>query len=208
MFSWVGNVILHTMRKAIIDEFKQRFTGTSTLYIDKSNVKFLSIDSTFAFSLESLFIEDEIFSALKNSNWHKAPRLDRFFFKFSQSFQHVFKDGLMGLFQAFHSSRDFDSRFFESFIFLILKVKSLVSFNKFCPISLLGWVHKLIARVLMKRLRSIINQLVSHSQTTFIRGCNIHDGCIIASEVLEAMKKDKQSLIFKLDFEKAYDRVY
>lgn len=65
----------------------------------------------------------------------------------------------------------------------------------------------LVARVLTARLRSVINQLVNTTQTTFIKGHNIYDGWIVVFKVLGAMKKDREGLIFKLDFEKTYDRV-
>lgn len=102
---------------------------------------------------------------------------------------------------------EFDNRLSEFFIAIIPKVKGPSSLNEFCPISLLGWIHKLVARVLTSRLRSIIDQLISHTQTTFIRGHSIYDGWIIASEVLNIMKWNKESLVFKFDFEKDYDRV-
>lgn len=88
--------------------------------------------------------------------------------------------------------------------FMIPKVKGLASLNDLWPISLLGWVHRLVARVLTLRLRLTINKLVSHTQTTFIRGRSIYDGWVIASEVLNVMKKEKNDLIFKTDLEKAY----
>lgn len=81
-------------------------------------------------------------------------------------------------------------------------MKSSVSLNDLRQISMFGLVHKLIAKVLAGRLRSIINQLVSHSQMAFICGRKIHDDWVIVFEVIDAMKKDKQGLIFKLDFKR------
>lgn len=95
----------------------------------------------------------------------------------------------MTMFQNFHSIGEFYFRFSESIISLIHKIKSPMSLNDFQPICLMDWVHKLIAKVLTGRLRSLINWLVRHSQTTFICGRHIHDGWIIASEVLDVMKK-------------------
>lgn len=75
---------------------------------------------------------------------------------------------MLGMFHNFHESARFDHRFMESFISLILKIKELVFLNDFCPISLLGWVHKLVARVLTARLCSMIDQVISHTHTKFI----------------------------------------
>lgn len=57
------------------------------------------------------------------------------------------------------------------------------------------------------RLLNVIDSLISITQTTFIRGPNIFYGWISTSEVVDFMKKNMSGLIFKLNFEKAYDHV-
>lgn len=110
---------------------------------------------------------------MRASDAEKASELGGFSFKFSKSFWPIFKYNSMALFHSFNSSGEFDPRFSESFISLISKVKSPMFLNDFQPIPLLGLVHKLIAKVLTRRLQSFISQLVNHSQFAFIRGCNI-----------------------------------
>lgn len=119
------------------------------------------LDSLFTLSLEDPFTEKEIFSALKDSDGDKAPGHDGYIFKFGQSYWHVFKEEMMTLFHVFYCSGKSDPKFSKSFIYFIPKVKSPVFLNHFRPILLLGWVYKLIAKVLTKRLKSVINQLVS-----------------------------------------------
>lgn len=77
----------------------------------------------------------------------------------------------------------------------------------FQPISLIGCIHKLVACVLIARLRMGMNFLVSFTQTAFIQGRNIYDGWILVAEVVDLIKRNKSGIIFKLDFEKAYDWV-
>lgn len=98
------------------------------------------------------------------------------FFKFGKFFWHILKADTIALFHNFHSSGEFDPKFSESFIYLIPKVKSSASINDLRVISLLGCVHKLIVKILIARLKSVIDQLFSHTQTAFIRGRSIHDG--------------------------------
>lgn len=109
--------------------------------------------------------------------------------------------------QEFHSTINFDHRFSESFITLILNNRGPSSVNDFLSVLLLGWVHKPIACVLMALLHTIMDSLVSFMQATFIRGCNIFHGLISVTEVIDTMKRNRNGIIFKLDFEKAYDRV-
>nr|GEX36318.1 RNA-directed DNA polymerase, eukaryota [Tanacetum cinerariifolium] len=78
----------------------------------------------------------------------------------------------------------------------------------FRPISLVGSVYKIIAKILANRLVGILGDIVSEVQSAFIAGRQILDGPFIPNEVLQWCKiKKKQSLIFKVDFEKAYDSV-
>ncbi|GAU27943.1 hypothetical protein TSUD_146580 [Trifolium subterraneum] len=66
----------------------------------------------------------------------------------------------------------------------------------------------LIPKVLANRLRQVIGSVVSKSLTAFIKGRQILDGILIANEVVdEARRTKKELLLFKVDFEKAYDSV-
>lgn len=97
-------------------------------------------------------------------------RMDGFSFKFAQSFWEVFKSDLIRLFEGFFEYAEFDHWFLESIITLIPKVKDPSPLNEFRPISLLGWIQKLVANVLTSKLCSMIDQLISYTQTAFIRG--------------------------------------
>lgn len=58
------------------------------------------------------------------------------------------------------------------------------------------------------RLRGVISSVVSDTQLAFVRGEQILDGILIANEVVyEAKRMNKELLLFKVDFEKAYDSV-
>jgi hypothetical protein len=62
--------------------------------------------------------------------------------------------------------------------------------------------------VLEKRLAKVIDSLIATNQSTFIKGRNLVDGVVVVNEVVElARKSKKECLIFKVDFEKAYDSV-
>jgi len=62
--------------------------------------------------------------------------------------------------------------------------------------------------VLANRLRIIIGRVISETQTAFVKDRQILDGILIANEVVdEAKKLRKELMLFKVDFEKAYDSV-
>ncbi|MCH92512.1 LINE-1 reverse transcriptase like, partial [Trifolium medium] len=76
----------------------------------------------------------------------------------------------------------------------------------FRPISLLGSLCKLLSKVLAKRLGKVMDSIISKNQSAFIKGRNLADGVVTVNEVVDLAKRaKKERLIFKVDFEKAYD---
>lgn len=57
-----------------------------------------------------------------------------------------------------------------TFIALIPKVESPQSLNDFRPISLVGCMYKVLAKILANRLRAVIGSVVSDAQSTFVKG--------------------------------------
>jgi len=53
----------------------------------------------------------------------------------------------------------------------------------------------------------VVGNVVSASQSAFIKGRKIMDGILIANELVHDAKKKKELLMFKVDFEKACDFV-
>lgn len=78
----------------------------------------------------------------------------------------------------------------------------------FRPISLIGCVYKILAKILAGRVSKVINQVISEHQSAFIGNKLILDGVAVLNEaILEAKRKKVERIIFKIDFEKAYDTV-
>jgi len=101
---------------------------------------------------------------------------------------------------------------FRSFIgtgvYLIPKVDNPQRLNDFRPIVLVGCLYKISAKVLANRLRIVMSNVISDSQSAFVKDRQILDDILIANEVVdEAVKMKKYLLLFKVDFEKAYDSV-
>nr|GEU96334.1 RNA-directed DNA polymerase, eukaryota, reverse transcriptase zinc-binding domain protein [Tanacetum cinerariifolium] len=77
------------------------------------------------------------------------------------------------------------------------------------PISLIGSLYKIIAKLLANRLVMVISDLVNEIQSAFIANRQILDGPFMLNEIIHWCKsKKKQTMICKVDFEKAFDSVH
>jgi hypothetical protein len=79
--------------------------------------------------------------------------------------------------------------------------------SDFRPISLVGGIYKIIAKVLASRLKTVM-EVISKSQSAFIKGRQIFDPILIANEWLDSkFRFGELGVICKMDLEKAYDHV-
>ena len=100
--------------------------------------------------------------------------------------------------------------FNNSFIVLIPKTQSLTSFNHFRPISLCNVIYKIIAKLVVSKLRPILYKFISPFQSAFIPGRWIIENQMIVQEMLHGFKRRKAKdglMAIKLDLQKAYDRI-
>jgi hypothetical protein len=106
----------------------------------------------------------------------------------------------------FHRNGKLSKGVNSTFITLIPKVDCPQKLADFRPITLVGCMYKVLAKVLANRLRTVLDFVVSDTRSAFVRGKQILDGVLIANEVVdEAKRLKKELLLFKVDFEKAYD---
>jgi hypothetical protein len=98
-----------------------------------------------------------------------------------------------------------------SFITLIPKTPTPEIVSQFRPISLCNVTYKIISKILVNRLKPIMDSLVTPYQNAFIQGRQITDNIILAQEVFEYMKRKHKGKwgygALKLDMNKAYDRL-
>ena len=68
-----------------------------------------------------------------------------------------------------------------------------------------------MSKVLAGRLRAVLDDVISPSQSAFVPGCLISDNIIVAYEIthflLNKIEGDLDYAALKLDMSKAYDRV-
>ena len=96
-------------------------------------------------------------------------------------------------------------------IVLIPKVKNPQKMFEFRPISLCNVIYKIISKVLANKLKQVLPDIISPTQSAFVSGRLIIDNVLVAYETIHTMhvrkKGKKGTMALKLDISKAYDQV-
>jgi hypothetical protein len=143
------------------------------------------------------------FSAIKDT-----PGLDGVSFNFYQKIWEVVKSDIMELFQDFFEGKLDIYRLNFVVLSLIPKEPDATSMKKIRPISLLNCIFKIFTKVLTNRLGTVMDFLIAPNQTAFIKGRYILESVVTAHEVLHSVvQSGEKGAVFKLDYEKAFDRV-
>ncbi|KAL4592366.1 hypothetical protein LXL04_005358 [Taraxacum kok-saghyz] len=138
----------------------------------------------------------------------KAPGPNGFTFQFFKEYWDILLGDIAAFVKYFERFGKIDPSCSASFISLIPKIKDPIIFNDFRPISLIGSLYKIIAKILSSRLKKVIGSSIDEVQSAYVDGRNILDGPLTVNEICAWAKKTKKKiLLFKADFDKAFDSV-
>lgn len=100
----------------------------------------------------------------------------------------------MLLFEEFYRYELFSVGFSSSFITLIPNRNTPVSLNDYRPISHLNWCYKLVAKVLMNRMKMIVGRLIYDTQSAFVHNQQITDEVLLTCEIIDELKKKRKEV--------------
>lgn len=96
-------------------------------------------------------------------------------------------------------------------IVLIPKKSDPKDVSDFRPISLCNVNYKIVTKTIANRLKLVLKDIISESQSALIQGRSITDNIIIGHECINALRNNKvlkdNMAALKIDLSKAYDRV-
>ena len=139
---------------------------------------------------------------------NKAPGPDGFPAEFYQAFWGTIKDDLVAMFSMFHKQELPLYSLNLGTIILLPKCKDAIRIQQYRPICFLNVSFKIFTKVATNRISLVAQKVISPTQTTFLPGRNIMEGVVVLHETIhELHRKKKSAVIFKIDFEKAYDKV-
>jgi hypothetical protein len=196
------------VREAVVSFFKQHFDAEVWNRPVLDGLVFPRVSEADNVLLEAIFSREEIDNVVRSMEGSKCPGPDGFNFSFIKEFWWLMKDDFRILFDQFHANESIPQCLMAYFLTLVPKTKSPQGLGDFRPISLLGCIYKLLAKVLAARLASVIGSLIPNTQKVFLKGRQLVEGVVVVNEVIDFAKKSgKDCLILKVDFEKVYDFV-
>lgn len=158
--------------------------------------------------LAAPFTEKEVHEAISQMEHNKAPGPDGFPAEFYQCFWEVLKDDLIAMFVQLQS---WDLPLFRlnfGVICLLPKTEEAVQIQQYRPICLLNVSFNFFTKVGTNRITRIAHRVVRPTQTAFMPGRHILEGVVVLHETIhEIQRKKMDGVLFKIDFEKAYDKV-
>ena len=141
---------------------------------------------------------------------HKAPGSDGFGAAFYQDHWDIIRELLCVAIKDFFCSGKLLKEVNHTLITLIPKVANPETTAQFRPINLCNTLYKIVPKILVKRMRPILQRIIHPTHSAFNPDCTIHDNILIAHEIINKFKhfKGKKGYVaLKLDMEKTYDRI-
>jgi len=188
--------------------FEKRFQAQVNFGVNLDGVLLREIGAADNERLCSTFNDEEILEAVDQCEGTKSPGPDGFNFNFIKSNWNIIRADIINVIQCFYETGYIPRGCNASFITLIPKKESPISLGDYRPISLVGCVFKLIAKILANRLKGVLENVIDMKQFAFLSGGGLLDSVLIANEMVDYLRKDRvKGVIVKVDYEKAYDSV-
>lgn len=153
---------------------------------------------------------EDIKSTLFHMQDLKAPGLDGFPVLFYKQLWPTVDNNIIKVVTSFLLLGFMPREVNRLLIVLIPKISNPSVVNHYRPISLCNVVYKIISKLIIIKLRPLLDKIISLAQSAFLPDRWIVENQVIVQELLHGFKtrKTKPSLMaIKLDLQKAYDRV-
>jgi len=161
-------------------------------------------------SLTTPVLKEEVRRAMFSMKSYKAPGPDDLQPIFFKHFWERNGDDIWHLVHTAFNMGTINVSIAKTLIVLIPKESNPQPLKNFRPISLCNVIFKVITKVLVSHLRPFLVDLISPLQSSFNPGRGTTDNVILAQEVVHFIhhsRAKKGTIAFKIDLEKAYDRL-
>jgi hypothetical protein len=159
-------------------------------------------------SIEGKIKEEEVLEAIAHIAPRKSPGPDGIPPEFYRRFATMLSTDMTEMYNECLKNRQLTPTMYLGEIILLYKKKDPRDVRNYRPITLLNLHYKILAKILVSRLKEVIETIISEEQTGFVPGrvitWNSHLLNLIQAYLDET---DEEGLFIFLDCEKAFDRV-
>ncbi|KAK1616516.1 hypothetical protein QYE76_022033 [Lolium multiflorum] len=200
------------INKMATDFFNKLYTKDSQVVLDELiNLLHQPITNEMNEKLCREFSDEEVGDALFQIGPINAPGPDGLPGRFFQRNWAIMKQDVIEAVREFFKTGEMAEGANDTVIVLIPKGQNQECLADYRPISLCNVIYKIISKCLVNRLRPLLDNVISETQSAFIPGRLITDNAIIAFEGFHKIQKHKHAnnthCAYKIDLSKAYDRV-
>jgi len=147
---------VNNVHAVMFSNFPSHFRPRRVNRPSMDTLHFRSLSCREGAGLTKSFSMDEVKAAVWDCDNFKCPGPDGITFGFIKDFWDILKDDVMRFLAEIHRNGKLTKGINSTFITLIPKVYSHQRLNDFRPISLVGSMYKILAKVLANRLRMVI----------------------------------------------------
>lgn len=199
------------LNEVMVDYFNDLFQASEIEWYEIIECIQPKVTSFQNMSLLAPVVESEVKKALFCMHPDKSPGPDGMSPDFYQKHWDMIREDMVKLVQQFFETSKFEHQVTDTNIVLIPKKSNSTRMLELRPISLYNVSYNIVSKVLANRLREVLDNIISPTQSAFVPGRLITNNIMISYEVMHYMKrkiKGKKSwMTLKLNMSKAYDKV-
>lgn len=199
------------IKQMMITYFRKLFEKDEKCVLEHAlKDKFPQLDEGMRNDLNKPFMDEEVKMAVFDMASLKAPGPDGLHAIFYQLMWNVVGTSVVSFIKNFLDSGIMPEGMNDTLITLVPKIEHPERVTHLRPISLFNVCYKVITKLMTNRLKGIMQEVIGPHQSSFDPNRQITDNVIIYQEALNAIRHKKGRngfMAFKIDLEKAYDRL-
>jgi len=166
------------------------------------------INKARAKRMEEPLTGKEISEAIGRQAKGKSPGPDHLPAELYKDFEHLVAQPLLDTFTEAHDKGSLVEALRQGDVTLHYKKGDPREIRNYRPITLLNVDYKILAHVLVKRLKTVMDDIISKEQLGFVPGREISESTLFLKLVQAKLEEDDlEGIIVACDWEKAFDRV-